>query len=481
VRNQTTDAKEVDLTVAEEAENGWGEEFNWKKAWYPMAVIQDMDEGRPNKLQLLGEKLVAWKDGEGEWRVFEDRCPHRNVPLSEGRIEKDGNLMCSYHGWRFNGEGKLVELPQATEEQLPRLQANPRSCAPSRPTQVRNEVLWVWGECGPDAALEAALVEPNNVKEMEDPELKGRASMGCWSHRDVPYGWDVAFENVTDPAHVTVAHHNIVSNRYTSPGPITIDFTRKPTNKDGFKFKITNLDPKKKDPNVVSTMDFRPPCQMHIKTHYLDTDASLTLIINFVPTKPGWSRLVGSTLLINGKNGEKPPGFAIYSAPLPRWMVHLLAPAFLHQDQVFLHHQQAILERQKKKEGVDWDKSYWIPTQADKGTVTLRRWLDKNGGMPAWVASVSPEDVEKTMTDGVLFDTYKTHTEQCVVCQAALKRTKLLRRGLEYGAVVAGAAGVASTSVPMLAGGLALGLGATACSKLQKMFYEVPFNHQDNN
>lgn len=41
----------------------------------------------------------------------------RLAPLSEGRIEPDGNLMCSYHAWRFNGEGKCVALPQAKDEE----------------------------------------------------------------------------------------------------------------------------------------------------------------------------------------------------------------------------------------------------------------------------------------------------------------------------------------------------------------------------
>ena len=37
--------------------------------------------------------------------------PYRRVPLSEGRIESDGTLMCCYHGWRFNGEGQAVAIP----------------------------------------------------------------------------------------------------------------------------------------------------------------------------------------------------------------------------------------------------------------------------------------------------------------------------------------------------------------------------------
>ncbi len=58
-------------------------------------------------------------------RHVEDRLPHRghdaappciDVPAlrcAEGRIESDGTLLCSYHGWRFNGEGKCTSIPQA--------------------------------------------------------------------------------------------------------------------------------------------------------------------------------------------------------------------------------------------------------------------------------------------------------------------------------------------------------------------------------
>ena len=43
--------------------------------------------------QLLGKDLVVWKNTEGTWATFDDRCPHRAAPLTEGRVEKDGSLM----------------------------------------------------------------------------------------------------------------------------------------------------------------------------------------------------------------------------------------------------------------------------------------------------------------------------------------------------------------------------------------------------
>lgn len=466
-----------------EVEEKWGERFDWKKSWYPMAVVLDLDPGRPTKLELLGHELVAWRDSEGQWRVFEDRCPHRNVPLSEGRVESDGTLMCSYHGWRFDPEGKITSLPQAKDEDLPRLLQIPRACASVRPAQVQQGVLWVWGESSEDAALESALMEPILPEELSDPAFAGRASCSTWSHRDIPYGWEVAMENVTDPGHVDVAHHNIVSNRYTDPCPMELTFVRQPTSKGGFKFEIKKLRPegmqeKRGLKGAVSTMDFRPPHAMHIKTAY-PNGSSLTLLINFIPTKPGWTRLVGSTMLVNSESGEKPLGFAVYSAPLPRFLVHLLAPAFLHQDQVFLHYQQSILQKETIKTGHTWKGSYWIPTEADKGTVTLRRWLDKNGGIE-WNPAV-PNDLSALPDKNLLFDTYRTHTSQCTTCQKALARVKLVQRMLKYSAVTLAAAGVSATSWPMLAGGAILGAGYGAVSKLERMFYEVPFHHQDNN
>eukprot|EP00882_Tetradesmus_deserticola_P014190 GHRQ01015081.1.p1 GENE.GHRQ01015081.1~~GHRQ01015081.1.p1 ORF type:complete len:316 (+),score=77.33 GHRQ01015081.1:348-1295(+) len=73
--------------------------FNWHRAWYPVAIVSQLHEARPTATQLLGMDMVIWRDGNGSWVVFEDRCPHRLAPLSEGRLEPaTGHLMCSYHG-----------------------------------------------------------------------------------------------------------------------------------------------------------------------------------------------------------------------------------------------------------------------------------------------------------------------------------------------------------------------------------------------
>ncbi len=56
--------------------------FVWRDHWYPVSLIQDLDPSAPTSFQLLGRELVVWKDRQGEWRVFVDKCPHRLAPLS---------------------------------------------------------------------------------------------------------------------------------------------------------------------------------------------------------------------------------------------------------------------------------------------------------------------------------------------------------------------------------------------------------------
>jgi len=190
---------------------------------------------------------------------------------------------------------------------------------------------------------------------------------------------------------------------------------------------------------------------------------------------------VGSTMTVLGEKGEKPPGFALYSAPIPRWLVHLLGPAFLHQDQVFLHFQQSILQKETLKTGKSWKQSYWIPTAVDKGTVMLRNWLDRNGGI-SWNPAVS-QDLSSALPDKrSLFDTYHFHTEKCATCQKALKRVSRIHGALKYSAIILASAGVSGGPCwPLLVAAAVLGLGTGAASKLKGMFHEVPFHHQDNN
>lgn len=78
--------------------------------WYPVLQSEELPTGRPVGFTVLGEALVAWRDGAGRPCVVRDRCPHRSIRLSAGRV-LEGQLQCALHGLRFDGEGRCVLIP----------------------------------------------------------------------------------------------------------------------------------------------------------------------------------------------------------------------------------------------------------------------------------------------------------------------------------------------------------------------------------
>jgi phenylpropionate dioxygenase-like ring-hydroxylating dioxygenase large terminal subunit len=88
-----------------------------REYWIPACLSSELPpQGVPLRLMLLGEKLVAFRTGEGRVAVFDHRCPHRCASLFFGRSEKDG-LRCVYHGWKFDADGNCVDMPNVPEDQ----------------------------------------------------------------------------------------------------------------------------------------------------------------------------------------------------------------------------------------------------------------------------------------------------------------------------------------------------------------------------
>ena len=81
-----------------------------RRYWMPILLEREVAEpdGEPVRVQVLGERLVAFRDTNGRIGLIEEFCPHRRVSLWLGRNEECG-LRCVYHGWKFDVDGNCVD------------------------------------------------------------------------------------------------------------------------------------------------------------------------------------------------------------------------------------------------------------------------------------------------------------------------------------------------------------------------------------
>ena len=178
----------------------------FRRYWNPicLAVQAPGADHTPVRIEMLGERLVLFRDTSGRLGLLEEGCLHRGASLALGRVE-DGGIRCLFHGWKFTADGTLTETPNHRD---PRLRERAR--AVSYP--VREAGGFVWAYMGPAD------------KEPPFPH---------WRYFDFPSGnvrivrldaevnYMQQLEGGTDTSHVGILHSN-----FARPSWMTGEFSR---------------------------------------------------------------------------------------------------------------------------------------------------------------------------------------------------------------------------------------------------------------
>ena len=116
-----------------------------RQYWIPCLPSSEFPEpdGPAKRMMLLGEPFVMFRDSEGRMGAVAESCPHRGASLYFGRVE-DCGIRCQYHGWKFDREGSIVELP--TEKKGSRVHSHLVNTVRIRayPCHEVNHMIWVY-------------------------------------------------------------------------------------------------------------------------------------------------------------------------------------------------------------------------------------------------------------------------------------------------------------------------------------------------
>jgi vanillate O-demethylase monooxygenase subunit len=159
-----------------------------RNAWYVAAWDHEVTREMRRRI-ILDEPVLLFRRDDGQPVALEDRCCHRQAPLSMGKLV--GNIVqCPYHGLQFDTTGKCIKVP--SQDRIP---ASAR--IRNYPVVERNHWIWIW--MGDPAKADPALIE--DFHWMDDP---GWRFGGSTLHVDANYL--LVVENLLDTTHLPFLH-----------------------------------------------------------------------------------------------------------------------------------------------------------------------------------------------------------------------------------------------------------------------------------
>jgi phenylpropionate dioxygenase-like ring-hydroxylating dioxygenase large terminal subunit len=159
-----------------------------RNAWYVGTWDHEIGRDLLRRI-ILNEPVVFFRRDDGKPVALEDRCCHRQAPLSMGKLL--GNIVeCGYHGLQFNDAGVCVKVP--SQDLVPK-----SAKVKAYPVVERNHWIWIW--MGDPAKADPALIE--DFHWMDDPEWRfGGSSL------HVEANYLLLVENLLDTTHLPFLH-----------------------------------------------------------------------------------------------------------------------------------------------------------------------------------------------------------------------------------------------------------------------------------
>jgi phenylpropionate dioxygenase-like ring-hydroxylating dioxygenase large terminal subunit len=168
----------------------------YRRFWLPVLLAHELPapDAPPVRVQILDERLVAFRDSSGRIGVLDARCPHRLANLFWGRNE-EGGLRCAYHGWKYDVDGRCMDIPNAPEGASFKEKIEAFAAYPAREA---GGLIWVY--MGPKEAM-PELPDLDLIRVPESHRYISKMFIGG--------NWLQGVEGDMDSSHVSFLHSRV--------------------------------------------------------------------------------------------------------------------------------------------------------------------------------------------------------------------------------------------------------------------------------
>ncbi len=163
--------------------------------WY-VAAIRSEVSSQPLRRIIHGRPVVLYRTIDGAAAALDDRCIHRQVPLSMGSVQRDGTLQCLYHGLKYDRSGKCTFIPE-------QLRIPQTAQIRSYPVAEHAEWLWLW--TGDPAKADTSLIP-------EYPWFTRDGWKARTGHLHVKCNYKFIVDNLLNMAHLPFVHPRTIGS-----------------------------------------------------------------------------------------------------------------------------------------------------------------------------------------------------------------------------------------------------------------------------
>jgi carnitine monooxygenase subunit len=171
-------------------------------SWQVMCHLNDIPEaGDYHTQEFLGEPLVAVRSQDGGVKAFFNVCRHRAARLLDGASGHcTGRIVCPYHAWTYDLNGRLTAVPHRKE--FADFALDQYGLKP-----LESEIYkgFVFVRLEPGLPRVAEMLAPYEA-ELAAYRLEELQPMGRVTLRTRHVNWKNVTDNYSDAMHITVAH-----------------------------------------------------------------------------------------------------------------------------------------------------------------------------------------------------------------------------------------------------------------------------------
>ncbi|AJY74091.1 aromatic ring-hydroxylating oxygenase subunit alpha [Paenibacillus beijingensis] len=311
------------------------------KEWLPAAYATDVKDA-PFGVILMGERIVLFRTSEGI-HAWKDLCIHRGAALSLGKVVDD-TLVCPYHGWRYDGTGGCVLIPQQNPNQAITKQAR----AITYEACEANGIIWVRLESG-------SATRPPVFTEFEDESFH----MAFCDTYELKAAAPRVIENFLDVGHLAFLHEGYLGD---SAYPEISDYTVN-TSEEGIRsseIDVFQPDPDGRGRPVTARYIYEvlKPTVARLKKTDPDTSSTFSILFAVMPVQP----TVSKVFVVLGRN---------YAFDVPDKQFTDFQTLILSQDEIVLESQRPEL--------LPLDLQAELHLKCDRLSIAYRKWLVELG------------------------------------------------------------------------------------------------------